>query len=173
MILYSSKYGGTEAVVRSIVEAATAIAPGATGLVAFNLLRQQSAAAEALSAAAPQRVLVVAPIYAGRLSGKVTRFLEGHRAELERHTVACAVSCLYPSPRAEEQLAQAFPDWLVARAVERFAVGGRIRLEELSAPVRLLMRMAAGLTESVDTLRFDLAPSMASWLMGSGSRTQP
>lgn len=161
MILFASKYG-------AVAEYVAAVQAASDGrIAAYDMVQDPAAASRALAEHTEQRVLVIAAIYAGRVPAKVTRFLDAHRAVLERYQLSCAVSCLYPSPRAEEQLAQGFPHWLWARSKLRFTIGGRVRMAALSAPVRLLLRFAAGLKTDMDTLRLDNAAEVAAWLRGS------
>ena len=162
MILYTSRHGAIREYVDRI--RTDGDARGHASLAAYDIAREARPAHDALKTLAPTRVLVIAPIYAGRIPGRMRRFLDLGRSALERHTITVALSCLYEGEQAREQLVRAYPAWLVSRAERTYLIGGRIRRGDLSWPMRFLISKVVGRDEDIDTLRFDRTGEIARWL---------
>lgn len=162
MILYVSKYGA----VREAAERAAATA----GVPAWNLKDQAAAARDALAAASqkPQgerpRVLILAPVYAGTLPGPMKRFLETERERLLACPVALGLSCLYEGEEGRQQIATVFPGWLVGHAQPREVIGGRVIMQQLGLPIRMLIRRIIGSHEDVERMQWETVDRLADWL---------
>jgi len=135
---------------------------GATAEVAFRIandLKEAQVEAEAVEVSAKlplpdaETIVVGAPIYAGTAPGRMTSFLEAQRESLLSKRVFVFSSCLYEGIRAEQQLADAFPAWLVAHSSGNFFVGGRVDFSNLGFLDRLVMKRVAGVSEDVDRLK--------------------
>ncbi|MFP4375580.1 MAG: flavodoxin domain-containing protein [Spirochaetales bacterium] len=142
-VIYTSKYGATREVAERIVAG----------------LKSGQVDAEAVEAA-PKRplpdaetIVVGAPIYAGSAPGRMTNYLEAQREKLLAKRVFIFLSCLYEGSRAEQQLADAFPSWLVAHSSGNFYVGGKVDFSKLGFLDRLIMKKVAGVSEDVEKLK--------------------
>lgn len=162
MILYASRNGA----VAAFVERVGAAIESESASLLWDLRRERRSAQAALESLEPTRVFVIAPVYAGRIPGRVRRFLELNRGALERHEIALGLSCLYEGEEAREQLYTVYPAWLTARAVGHYLVGGRITRATLSPLIRLFISGMLARDGDVDTLRFELVAEIAAWLDG-------
>lgn len=158
MIFYVSKHGTVRQIAGRVAAAAAD--------EAFDLGADAAAASQALQRRAVSEPLVVAaPIYAGSVPRSMLRFLEAERDRLLAGPVAVAVACLYEAEEARIQLAESFPPWLVGHADRQVLLGGRVIMNELRWPVRMLLRRILGHREDVDTLREDAVTELSDWIV--------
>ncbi len=88
-------------------------------------------------------VVIGGAIYGGKILPPVTDFCERHRDELLEKKVGVFICCLSRGAHARAQLAEAFPEWLLARTFAQAFAGGEIRRARLSLLDRLLVRRLA------------------------------
>jgi menaquinone-dependent protoporphyrinogen oxidase len=99
-----------------------------------------------------EQLAIGLPIYAGTAPRPAVRWLEDKRDSLLERTVYLFVSCLSEGSKAEAQLADGVPSWLVAHASQTIFVGGQVRPGELGFFERVLMKQIAGIDSDVDRL---------------------
>lgn len=167
MILYATKYGSVREYATRIAEAAHGDGVS-DGVHLIDAAARRGDARRALAERPAEPVLIVAPIYAGRLHRAMARLVEEARNELEARPVALALACLYQGEEAEKQLVAAFPAWLVAHASLRVVVGGRIRISELKPIVRIFFRRALKLDRDIDQYEDRWVAELAAWLRQAG-----
>jgi menaquinone-dependent protoporphyrinogen oxidase len=85
-------------------------------------------------------VLIGGSIYGGKIQREVSWFCERNREALLERPVGIFLCCLYQGARAEEQLREAFPPWLVAHAFASRVLGGELLYARLRLFDRLLVR---------------------------------
>ncbi|TVQ18258.1 MAG: hypothetical protein EA382_17915 [Spirochaetaceae bacterium] len=139
-ILYSGRYGTTKGV-------ADRVAGAVDGDVPVTQIRRGIECPDA------DTIVIGAAIYGGKASGAVTGFVESHRDALMGRRVLLYVACLYDGERAEQQLADSFPPWLIAHSSGRYYVGGQVVWSRLSFFHKLLMKRVAGIEGNVERLR--------------------
>lgn len=139
-ILYSGRYGTTKGVADTVTGALG-------GDVPVIEIRRGVACPDA------DAIVIGAAIYGGKASGAVGSFVESHRDALMGRRVLLYVACLYDGERAEQQLAESYPPWLIAHSSGRYYVGGRVVWSRLSFFHKLLMKRIAGIDGDVDRLR--------------------
>lgn len=159
MIVYLSRYG-------SVREFVTRIVAERSGAPFDHFdLRSDGRRAQRYLAEHPQEPLVIAaPIYAGKLPGAVERFIERNRASMEGRPMAVAIACLYGGERAQAQLLESVPAWLMNHARLAVAIGGRIRPAELPLMARLLITRGLKITEPLDRIEWPVAAQLHAWL---------
>lgn len=141
-IIYTTKYGATQEVAARI----------AADLTKAQVEAEAVEVSPKLPLPEAQTIVVGAPIYAGSAPGRITNYLEAHRDKLLSRRVFIFLSCLYEGTRAEQQLADAFPSWLVAHSSGNYFAGGRVDFSKLGFLDRLIMKKVAGVSEDVDRL---------------------
>ena len=144
LIPFASKYG-------TVAEVAERIAGDLRQEVetrVVHLRRQPSPAVGGFDV-----VLIGGSIYGGRIQREVTQFCERHRDALLSTQVGLFMACLYHGSKAEAQLAEAFPSWLLAHAFGAYHVGGRVNQSRLGFWDRLLVRRISGVRGDFDALR--------------------
>ncbi len=140
LIAYASKYGAAA----DVAERVRACVGGA---VAIDLKRTPD-----VNPAEYDAVVIGGPIYAGRIAGAVTTFCDRNRDALLARPVHIFITCLYTGEKAEAQLNECFPPWLVAHARAKIAVGGRIAFDRLKFFDRLIIKKVAGISADVDQI---------------------
>jgi menaquinone-dependent protoporphyrinogen oxidase len=98
-------------------------------------------------------VVIGGSIYAGRIQTRITAFCDLHREELLNTTVGVYLCCLYQGERAERQMREAFPDWLLAHASHAALPGGELRYAGLRWYHKLAIRGLAFPGEDVLLLK--------------------
>lgn len=158
MIVYASKHGATADYARAVA--------AASGHAHYDVARDAKAAKRSLHGSQDERLLLVVPIYAGRVLGAMRRFVEAQYDWIMTREYALSIACLVRGAHAREQLSDALPAWLSTGAARNHIVGGRIVIADLTWWERLLLRRL-GQTDDVDTVNMNLASSDASWLSES------
>lgn len=143
-ILYTSRYGYTESVARTVAERLSAQNPEL-----LDAHRWTSVPRDA------NTVVVGAPIYGGTIAGGIVGCLELNVDLLLERRLFFFLSCLNEGDKAERQLADSIPPALLAHASGRFFVGGLVNFDVLRWMDRQVMQRVAGVTESVDRTRPD------------------
>ena len=128
VIIYHSRYGATRQIAEEL----------AAGFTGGSEIRPCSKADTALLTD-NTRIVIGGPIYAGKISAKLLKFCEHNKSILLGKTVGLFISCMYQDERADMQLADTFPGWLVSHASYSDWLGGRVIIDRL----RLIDRMAA------------------------------
>jgi hypothetical protein len=61
---------------------------------------------------------------------------------------------------------EVFPPWITGHADRDFLIGGRVRMGELSGPVRFLIKRILGHGEDVDSLDWNQVDEVVRWYRG-------
>ena len=146
------------------VSAGTPVSRGSV-LDRFDVAHRRDADA-AVEERSGERLLIAAPIYAGSIPRSMGKWIDARREQLLDRPVALALACLYQGEEARIQLNQVFPPWLTGHASQTFLIGGRVRMGELSAPVRFLVKRILGQEGDVDTMDWSRADAAWDWLTG-------
>lgn len=150
-VLYYSKHGATRAVAEQVARKSGAD------------LTEIGRGADVPEA---DRFVVGLPIYAGTVPRPAVAWLERARERLLGSTVYLFVSCLSEGSKAESQLADGVPAWLVAHSSGTYFVGGQIHLEGLGFLERLIIRKVGGVTDDVDRLNEDAISELVAAIRG-------
>ena len=150
LVAYRSKYGGTEACAR-------ALAQGIRGdTVLADLRHRPIPKPDAFDV-----VLVGGSIYGGRIQREVTWFCEAHEEQLLSRPTGLFLCCFYQGDRAQAQMTDAFPAWLLAHAFARAPLGGVLRPGALSLLDRMLVCSLGAPAGDVDRTRKEEIDALA------------
>ena len=86
-----------------------------------------------------KRIIIGAPIFAGKPPRALKRFCERHRTLLLEKEVGLYLSCMVEGEKGKLQVERAFPDWLVVHAKHSHVLGGEIILSKLSGFYRFII----------------------------------
>jgi len=136
LIVYRSRYGYTA---RRARELADRIGPD-THLVDLKDRHR-------IDLSPYRTVLIGGSVYGGIIQREVTAFCRAHRRELLDRRVGLFLCCLYEGERAEAQMADSFPPWLLVHAFGRYHLGGELDMDRLGVLDRLLVRVVLGQRE--------------------------
>ncbi len=136
-LLYYTKHGAT----RTIAERVAATVDATVTEVARGASFPEA-----------KTVAIGVPIYAGTAPRPAVSWLEQMREKLLSCSVYLFVVCLSEGAKAEQQLADGVPAWLVAHSKETFFVGGQVKISTLGFFERLIMKKVAGIETDVDRL---------------------
>ena len=106
-------------------------------------------------------MLIGGSIYGGKIQREVSWFCERNQEALLDRPVGLFLCCLYTGARAEAQLREAFPPWLVAHAFASRLFGGALRYSRLRLFDRFLVRSVSHGSGDVDRVRTDQIEAMA------------
>ena len=140
-IVYESRYGTTK-------EIAETIARDLDGDI--EIARPGSVSAERL--ANSDTIIIGSPIYAGSGSKKIVNFCQRHRSLLLERRIGLFISCMYRDEKAEQQIAEAFPAWLISHAEHTDWLGGRVTVAGLRFLDRIIAVRFAGVKEDLDEI---------------------
>ena len=143
-IIYHSRYGATKEIAGSL----------AAGFESDTELKSSKEATSELLENSG-RIIIGGPIYAGKISGRLLKLCERNKSLLLEREVGLFISCLYHDERADTQLLDAFPGWLMAHATHADWLGGRVTLDRLKYFDRLIASRFAGLQSDVDLIRIE------------------
>ncbi|MBT3272064.1 MAG: flavodoxin [Spirochaetales bacterium] len=97
-------------------------------------------------------VIIGGSIYAGRMQGTVSRFVEKNKAALKVKTVGLYITCLYQDDKAREELEANFPIWLTAHAAVSEWFGGIAKLGGMSKTDRFIFTRMAKVVDDIDSI---------------------
>ena len=140
-ILYATRYGSTRDVAELLA-----------GRLAKDVRLYDLADRAPVDLSDVSVVVIGSPVFSGRVPGAVRRFVAGARELLARRAVVLYMTSLYSGARAEAQLVDNYPAWLVAQSRANHFVGGRIRLAELRRIDSLVLRRVGLVSDDIDTI---------------------
>lgn len=98
-----------------------------------------------------ETVIVGGPIYYGRLRASVRFFCERYLSELLKRRIGLYICCMQRGEVALQELRDAYPPELLARASATGIFGGEIHMERISFIERFIVRSVARTEYSVTT----------------------
>jgi menaquinone-dependent protoporphyrinogen oxidase len=150
LVAFRSRYGTTEGCAAALSERLGGES------VCFDLARGRPPEIRGFDV-----VLVGGSIYGGKIQREVSWFCERNQEALLDRPVGLFLCCLYMGARAESQLREAFPSWLVAHAFDCRLFGGALHHARLNLFDRLLVRSVSRDTGDVDRIRADQIEALA------------
>ena len=141
-IVYATRYGSTRTVAEQVAERVD-------GEVLLGDLSNRSGRQ---IAAGSEVVVIGSPVYSGRVPMPVRRFVAGARDLLATKHVVLFMTSFYTGARAEAQLADNFPAWIVAQSRSHHFVGGRIEMSRLRRLDSFVLRRIGMVSKDVDTI---------------------
>jgi len=140
-ICYATRYGSTREVAERLA-----------GRLAGDVRLYDLADRAPVNLSEVSAVVIGSPVFSGRVPAAVRRFIAGAREELAEREVILYMTSLYSGARAEAQLADNYPAWLVAHCRAKHFVGGRIRLSGLRRLDSFVLRRVGLVSEDIDTI---------------------
>lgn len=143
-IIYSSKHGTTEKVAQLIADKIK----GNNEITLIHLDGKND-----LSLENYEKIILGTSVYAGKPSKKMCRFCEKNRSVLEKKLIGLFVCGMYHNPDVmEEELKNAFPDYLHNVAKTAAFLGGEFRLEKMNLLERFIVKKVAKITSSISKI---------------------
>jgi menaquinone-dependent protoporphyrinogen oxidase len=137
LVAYRSKYGFTEGCAKMLAERIR-------GEVELLELRQR----KLVSLAPFDVVLLGGSIYGGAIQREVSAFCNRQREALLERPVGLFLCCLYEGEKAQAQMQEVFPGWLLAHAIGSYHLGGGFEIEKLRFLDRFMAKRVVGLNQS-------------------------
>ncbi len=151
LIAYRSRYGATESCARDLA-----------ARISWETTLRDLRAPGHLSPSDFDVVLIGGSIYGGKIQREIPAFCDREQKLLLGRRVGVFICCFYTGERAMAELEEAFPPWLLAHTFSREILGGRLALNRLSLPDRLLVRSLAHPARDISTIRPDAIQRLAS-----------
>jgi menaquinone-dependent protoporphyrinogen IX oxidase len=155
LILFGSKYGTTEEIAHTIAKGLsrntnTNYDPSTSDSVVLANFKKLGPVKSKIHEF--ERIILGAPIYAGRSPGYIARFVDKYEHQLRIAEVHLFIICSARGEEARVNLEQAFTPWILAHAKSKNTFGGRIILDKLKSMDSFLIKRAANVLEDVDTI---------------------
>ena len=138
LIVYASSHG----TVRWCAEEIQSLSDGEVHLV--DLKKEKDPDLSGFS-----RVVIGASVHAGRLSGKVAKFIQRNETELRDTTLGLFLCSM---EKSREQFDDLYPESLRSLAAAQGIFGGRMEPEKLNPLLRFVVRKVQGSLEAKDTV---------------------
>lgn len=95
------------------------------------------------------QVIIGGSIYMGKIQKEITAFCQRYSTELEHKRVGLFICGMQEGLEAEQELINVFPKVLLDQAKVKGVFGGAFNLEAMGLINRMIVKKAAGVTESV------------------------
>ena len=97
-------------------------------------------------------VIIGGSIYAGKIQGRVTKFIEKHREVLLTKRLGLYLCCMYEGETAEKQFEEAYPWDLREHACSTGLFGGEFNFPKMNFFERKIVKRVAKIEKSVSSL---------------------
>lgn len=143
-IVYISNHGTTEKVANLIAEKLN------TKMVqVLNITENKK-----VSISEFDLIILGGSVHAGRLQGKMRKFIKDNMLDLLQKKVGIFLCCMN-EPEEKSEFNNAFPELLRNHSEYNAIVGGEFNFERMNFFERLIVRKVSGINNSISKLRFE------------------
>ena len=112
-------------------------------------------------------VIVGGSIHAGRVQGKVRRYLAARADLLKAKKLGLFLCCMEEGEKADQQFRAAFPADLIAHAAATGLFGGAFDFDKMNFLQKVVIKKVSGVTQSVSKIRLDAVDAFADKFRGN------
>ncbi len=107
------------------------------------------------------RVIVGGSIHAGRIQGKIKRYLSNHEKELLNKKLGLFICCMEKDHKAWDEFETVYPETFKKHAVAHGCFGGEFLIDKMNFLQRVIIKKISGIDKTVSQIDLEAIKNFA------------